>query len=543
MFKVVLNDGQSEMPDDDIYYVIGKEGVYLKKKLGVMESLAPVNKISILQSVATSATMHINPIPGKWIAKVMSFFHEIYKMYRSEAIVLLFYNEETGKHKIIPPMQKVAGAACDYDKGITIEGYTMIGTIHSHGSMSAFHSGTDDKDEEHFDGLHITLGDLDEAYPSISASIVANGFRVMIEPSEYIDNLALMSETNQIDGKAVTTKYKIVDGALVEDIQPKAKFTYAYAYKKYDRRYGVLVSDRDRIFNKKWLKMVEKGTYTYKSYRGGQQSFYGYGGYYGYTGQQPGMVVKPGTVVRPGNAWGDNYDAHAWHQAGLPIKSGVKTSPLNVGVAVEPLKFPAHTPEGEFIPCVTCSHRMCKLTSEIEEDDYDDDIYECIQCGELVTDTGNEMELKCSQCNTDDHLVLIVDGNLTDNYTPSDEFDHLFKKDIPEQSDYVKCGECGNGFHMFEDDALCPFCYTPVKPELYSTEEALETQSLTDSGAYLAPDQKEVNDAALAAAREADETIERIPEPGSATIPISKKNDGVLMSLFKKVFNGERENE
>ena len=50
MFPVVLNDGKSELPNDDIYYVIAKEGVFLKKKLGVMESLAPVKEISILQS-------------------------------------------------------------------------------------------------------------------------------------------------------------------------------------------------------------------------------------------------------------------------------------------------------------------------------------------------------------------------------------------------------------------------------------------------------------------------------------------------------------
>jgi len=531
MFKVVLNDGQNEMPDDDIYYIIAKEGVYLKKKLGVMESLAPVNKISILESVTSMAKMHIEPIPGKWIAKVMEFFKAVYAEHRSEAIVLLFYNEETGKHKIVPPMQKVAGASCDYDKGITIEGYTMIGTIHSHGSMSAFHSGTDDKDEEHFDGLHITLGDLDDEHPSMSASIVANGHRVMIEPSEYITNIVLMSETNQVENKPVRTIYKIKDGKLVIHKQETSKFTYGFGYQKFDRRYGVLVSDRDKIFNKKWMAMVEKGVYTYKSYRAGQQqTFYGAGGYGGY-------------------GWGDNYDPYAWGQIGRPVaKPGIsgtlikaKTSPYNVGVKVEPLKFPAHTPEGEFIPCTTCAHRLCKLTSEIEEDDYDEDMYQCLQCGELVIDDGSETELQCGQCKTDEHLVLITDENLTNNYTPSDEFDYLYKKDQATHSNYIKCSMCGNGFHMFDDDALCPFCQTPVNQELQSTEETLENQMLTDSGAYLTPDQEEINAIALKAAREADETIERIQEPNSNVIPISKKRDGMLMSMFKKAFMGERD--
>ena len=53
MFQVVINDGQTEMPDDDVYYIVGKEGIYLKKKIGVMDSIAPVSQISTLQSVAS----------------------------------------------------------------------------------------------------------------------------------------------------------------------------------------------------------------------------------------------------------------------------------------------------------------------------------------------------------------------------------------------------------------------------------------------------------------------------------------------------------
>ncbi len=529
MFKVVLNDGQNEMPEDDIYYIIAKEGVYLKKKLGVMESLAPVSKISILKSVNSMAKMHITPIPGKWIAKVMEFFKAVYTEHRSEAIVLLFYNAETGKHKIVPPMQKVAGASCDYDKGITIENYAMIGTIHSHGSMSAFHSGTDDKDEEHFDGLHITLGDLNEENPSISASIVANGYRVMIEPTEYINDLVLMSEINQVKGKPVRTVYKIVDGQLIEDKQETSKYTYAYGYKKFDRRYGVLVSARDRIFNKKWLKMVEKGTYTYKSYRAGQQqTFYGFNGYAGY---------------RNPASWGENYDPNAW--AGvrriLPASTpGTRVSPLNVGTQVAPLKFPPHNQEGEFVPCATCVHKLCKLTSEIEDEDYDEDgesLYQCTQCGELVNEEIG-VELQCQGCKTDDHLILVDEKNLLNSYVPSDEFDHLFEKER-EASSYIKCNTCGNGFHMFDKDALCPFCQHPVNPQLYSSEESLESQAIVDSGEFLTSEQEEINDEALRMAREADETIERIPEPGSDVIPISRKRDTGLAAMFRRVFSKE----
>ena len=522
MFKVVLNDGQTPMPEDDIYYIIGKEGVYLKKKLGVMESIAPVKNISILESVASSAQMHIAPIPGKWIAKVIGFFKAVYDTYRSEAIVLLFYNEATGHHKIVPPHQKVAGASCDYDKGMTIEGYTMIGTIHSHANMSAFHSGVDDSDEEHFDGLHITLGNLGDDYPSVSASIVSNGFRQMIDPCDYITDLHLMEETNPIDNKPVRTVYKYVDGKMVEDKEATSKYTYSYGYKKFDRRYGVNCSERDATFNKKWMKMVEKGVYTYKSYHGG------YAGWYGYNAHQ-------------GRGWGQHYDRSAWAQAGrnvpATIKSGTRVNPLLPSETQKPLEFPPHTQEGDFVPCATCAHRLCKLTGEIEEEDYES-YYYCKQCGELVCDADVEI-LQCTTCLTDEHLMLLdKDDVLSNNYVPGDEYDYMFEKDSTgeiEESAYIKCSTCGNGFRAYAKDALCPFCQEPA----FSTEEEATEQMRADSGEFLGDQTDEIHSAALDAvdaARAEDQSLEKIPEPGSTSIPLPEKKDSGLLNMFKSVF-------
>jgi len=525
MFNVVLNDG-SPLPDDDICYIIAKEGVFLKKKLGIMESIAPVKNISILDSIAATATMHISRIPGKWLAKTHSFFKEVYRQYRSEAIVLLFYNEETRHHKIIPPTQKVAGASCDYDKGITISGYTMIGTIHSHGSMSAFHSGVDDSDEEHFDGLHITLGHLNDPYPSISASIVANGHRIVVHPSDYIEDIVLMQETNPVDkNKSITTTYKWENGELV--IDKKVEGAAYYYTKKYDRRYDVMVSDRDRIFNKKWMNMVERGTYTYKSYRGGWQSgFYGHGGYYG--------------------GWGKHYDSSYWAQTGknLPVATG-KTSPYNVGPAAKtnPAAFPPHNADGEMVPCVTCVHRQCKIIDEINDEDYDE-YYLCKKCGQVVQEEEGTI-LQCLGCLTDEHLVqLDRDEVLVENYIKGDAFEYAGFDDVAvmdgqaRKSGFVTCKACGSGYHLIDgDDSICPFCQTPISNE-YSTEADLEAQSERDSGALLDAEAEEANQAALEAARQADETIERIPEPGSNSIPIPEKKESKLREMFRRAFGG-----
>jgi len=157
MFKIHINDGLNKLPDDDIFYIIAKDGIYIKKTLGVMDSLVPVKNISILEDIKTAARMNIKKIPAGQFAQIISFFKkEVYVKHRAECIVILFYNEENKTYRIIPPTQKVSSATIDYDRGLVLEGWTMVGDIHSHAAMSAFHSGTDHDDEQSFDGLHIT---------------------------------------------------------------------------------------------------------------------------------------------------------------------------------------------------------------------------------------------------------------------------------------------------------------------------------------------------------------------------------------------------
>jgi len=79
MFPIIVNDGQTPFPEDDIYYIVCKEGVYLKKRLGVMESIAPVKQISILDGIETMAKMHIKKIPATKAQQVINFFKAVYK--------------------------------------------------------------------------------------------------------------------------------------------------------------------------------------------------------------------------------------------------------------------------------------------------------------------------------------------------------------------------------------------------------------------------------------------------------------------------------
>lgn len=194
MFKIFINDGKTKPPKDDIYYIVGKSGVFLKKKIGIVESITPVNQISILNDVQVSAKLKLkSKIRLQDISKVITFFKKVYENEKAEAMVVMLYNEKFGTYLFDAPDQEVTAGGIKYSQEqiILSENFIRLGTIHSHGSMSAFHSGTDRNDEFNWDGLHITIGHItgNDIF-DITGDVVINGTRFTIpDLTEYIEGI------------------------------------------------------------------------------------------------------------------------------------------------------------------------------------------------------------------------------------------------------------------------------------------------------------------------------------------------------------------
>jgi len=186
MFQIIT--AGSEIPDDTCY-IIGKTGVFLKKKLDMIESLVPVQGINFLEDVVPYVKLHIDPIPVKEFGKILGFFKYAYNTYKSEAQAILHYCIKTRKWIVEVPLQEATAGSVRYKSELSYPEYLRIGTIHSHASMSAFHSGTDVHDEEDWDGLHITLGNMNHHWFSVKASIVSNKIRCVVDPTEYIKGI------------------------------------------------------------------------------------------------------------------------------------------------------------------------------------------------------------------------------------------------------------------------------------------------------------------------------------------------------------------
>lgn len=267
MFKVFINDGLHEIPNDDIFYIVGKEGLFIKKSLGIVDSITPIENISVLNSVETCVKMNIKKISKLNFAKMYMFLKDVYKKFQSEAILLIFYNEKTYEYKLFAPKQEVSGASMDYDRNMTIKNYTMIGDIHSHGTMSAFHSSVDDNDEESFDGLHITLGHIMNSNFSISSSIVINGHRFLIDPLDYIEGIQkvnyVKSEDPIYNNTMLTTLHRFKEDSDIDIVNKCFESEKYETDKKYNFLSGVL---KETKRNTKWIKQVTQKVYKRNNY-------------------------------------------------------------------------------------------------------------------------------------------------------------------------------------------------------------------------------------------------------------------------------------
>ncbi len=186
MFPIYLKEPGFPEPDDPIYYMVSRNGLFQVKRTPLFCSRVRVSGLSWLEEEREGAEFLLPVIPAKILGETMAFFREIFRKHRAEAAVLLYLREEAGEYEIRIPSQQVAGGRCRYEIGPNPAACRRVGTIHSHGAAEAFHSELDDVDEQYDDGLHVTIGSL-HAKPTVSCSLVVDGRRFDLPPEAVLE--------------------------------------------------------------------------------------------------------------------------------------------------------------------------------------------------------------------------------------------------------------------------------------------------------------------------------------------------------------------
>lgn len=383
MFNVYLNDGNEIPKDDSVCYIIAKDGVYLRKNLGMISSTTKVDGLSFLQGkkIIETAELNIKKIPSVLTAQMMAFFKDVCKEHHgSEAIILFYYNQETGEYKFHAPPQIVSGGSCDFKRDISMtkNGFNLVGDAHTHGNGSAFHSGIDDADEKTgVDGLHVTFGHVTDDKVTLSVSVTVNGKRFIVEPEKYFEDI-IRDESNAYTYSYPSRTYRYVNGKMQEDKKP-AKKEYDY------RRIRFYLKDqKDAKYPKEWMENVEY-RYAKKSanyYDDRDLDSFGYGQFGGFYGSKD---------------WTSYWDSYS--SRFKPIVPS-RRSPLNVGPVKEGISF-----DGEHM-CKKCPFRLKVL--QIQEKELKENKGKSIDEVDFLAKDDGSLAYE-------DEVDIIVEDNLTND--------------------------------------------------------------------------------------------------------------------------------
>ena len=177
LFPIIAAD---ESAVDDVSlpaFVVARDGLYLRKRSLLGLSQVQVDEVAHLPPAREYLEYALPKVPASLMSEVVGFFRAIWSRQKSEALALLTWDGSA--FGLIVPEQRAGAASVKHrlETSDVPSGAHLVGSIHSHGALSAGASLTDEEDEADFDGIHVVVGDVDERRPSYSAAIVVDGRR------------------------------------------------------------------------------------------------------------------------------------------------------------------------------------------------------------------------------------------------------------------------------------------------------------------------------------------------------------------------------
>ena len=266
-------------------YVVASNGTFVVKKTPFGNITVKVKEMPYLPEMEQGFKLELPKVPYNLFLQAFSFFKAVSDETKDEAALVLYYNTETQEYENLCPVQEVSGAAVTFgkDKDYLLRmidaKYIRVCELHSHNTMSAFHSGTDDGDEI-FDCSFIVFGKLDTLTPEHIFSYAASGVRVdstiwdlferpsshidlgggviieqlmetplLVEieyPAEWHDNLTRYVYQSTVSSYTYGKSYMGIDGLDPEDDWEDSEWDKKYGYKNYyaDRDAEMTLEDK-----------------------------------------------------------------------------------------------------------------------------------------------------------------------------------------------------------------------------------------------------------------------------------------------------------
>lgn len=192
--KMLVGHFIESVPKDcskKVVYVMQGDGVYEQRinKLGTFTTQISKATIPGLESnLEEGWVLNVPRIPITLLGTTVSFFRSIYSKYSSEVFLQFYYDIKTEEYIVHCPKQTVSRASVRYenDEIFSDANKILVFEIHSHGTMGAFFSGTDDGDEK-ADRFYGVIGNVNNFFPDLKLRLSVGGVRTDIKVEELFD--------------------------------------------------------------------------------------------------------------------------------------------------------------------------------------------------------------------------------------------------------------------------------------------------------------------------------------------------------------------
>ena len=180
---------QAEQSDKAIAYIPSQDGrVYEMRRNEIGTFTAPSLHIAELEDIRAGFQMSLPRLPAALLSQIIAFFRRVCVDYGRdmEALVNVLWDREKGEYVLHVPPQRIDKASVETDLSAQPDPsrYLHVMDVHSHNTMAARFSRTDDADEK-ATRLYMVIGRLDRYYPDIRCRFACGGRHVEI-PAEQV---------------------------------------------------------------------------------------------------------------------------------------------------------------------------------------------------------------------------------------------------------------------------------------------------------------------------------------------------------------------
>ena len=217
-YKGVFTSLETARASDKVICLIPSQDgqVFELRKNELGEFIAPKHNIKEFSNVRAGFRPALPLIPRDLLGQIISFFRCFMdEKWEYEALAQIYWDRKTEEFVPFIPKQSVAKASVHASmehNTLSEDRYLHYADIHSHNSMAAMFSATDDWDEQPT-GLYIVIGHLDRFYPNISVRVSCGGSFHSIDPSLVLEGIGEEFPLEWID--QVTT-LPVCKGGIME---------------------------------------------------------------------------------------------------------------------------------------------------------------------------------------------------------------------------------------------------------------------------------------------------------------------------------------